>query len=194
MTTDTTPGTEAPGGTPAPEAKHAPETQDPAKPAEPAQPDKEAPAAPVGAPEQYAPVTAPEGLEVDAAAVDSFLPTAKALNLTQEQLQGLVEYQARQAAETQQALVEGWESSLKADKEFGGANYESNKLAALKAVGAFGSPELVEFFNTTGLGSHPEIVKAFAKIGKTISEDRFHPETKTGSQKTLAERMYPQTK
>jgi len=194
MTTDTTPGTEAPGGAPAPEGNPSPAPQDAPKPAEGVQPGKETPTTPAGAPEQYAPVTAPEGLEVDAAAVDSFLPTAKALNLTQEQLQGLVEYQARQAAEAQQALVEGWESSLKADKEFGGANYESNKLAALKAVGAFGSPELVEFFNTTGLGSHPEIVKAFAKIGKTISEDRFHPETKTGSQKTLAERMYPQTK
>ena len=63
MTTDTTPGTEVPGGTPAPEAPQAPATQDPAKPAESPQPPKETPAATVGAPEQYTPVTAPEGDE-----------------------------------------------------------------------------------------------------------------------------------
>lgn len=190
MTTETQPGAEAPGGTTAPAETTPPAPQETAG----TPPENTDPAPVTGAPEQYAPVTAPEGLEIDAAALDSFLPVAKTLNLTQEQLQGLVEYQAQQSIEAQKALVEGWETSLKADKDFGGANYENNKLTALKAVSAFGSPELVEFFNTTGLGSHPEIVKAFAKIGKTISEDRFHPETKTGSQKTLAERMYPQTK
>lgn len=182
MTTETqVPAPAGASGTPAPESAPAPEAKPEA-------------AAPAGAPEQYAPITAPDGLVVDESAVNDFLPTAKSLNLTQEQLQGLAIYQAEQSVKAQEALVKSWDDAIKADKDFGGANYESNKQAALKAVSTFGSPELVEFFNATGLGSHPEIVKAFAKIGKTISEDRFHPETKSGGQKSLAERMYPQTK
>lgn len=35
----------------------------------------------------------------------------------------------------------------------------------------FGSPELKQYLNETGLGNHPELVRIFANIGKAMSED-----------------------
>lgn len=195
MTTESqTPPAEAGGQTPA-ATETLPVTTPEAKPEDQEPPKAEAPA---GAPEAYADFVIPEGVEVDAGMIDAFKPVAKELNLSQEQAQKLAEFYASKfqegakAQEAQQAEnVRLWDEAIKSDPEFGGSRLEATKQTALKAVSAFGSPELVDLFNTTWLGSHPEIVKAFARAGKAISEDRFHQDTKTGSQKTLAERMYP---
>ncbi|MEI6907818.1 peptidase, partial [Klebsiella pneumoniae] len=53
----------------------------------------------------------------------------------------------------------------------------------------FGTPELKEYLNGTGLGNHPELVKAFIKVGKAMSEDGMVT-GKEGGQRSAAEVLY----
>ncbi|MEC7472463.1 MAG: hypothetical protein VX946_03765 [Pseudomonadota bacterium] len=41
----------------------------------------------------------------------------------------------------------------------------------MKAIEKFGSPELRQVLNDSGLGNHPELVKFCHRIGKAISDD-----------------------
>lgn len=133
---------------------------------------------PEGAPEKYE-FKAGEGVELDTEALKDFEPVARDLNLTNEQAQKLVDaypkilagVQQRQA-EAWQAQTEQWAADVKADKEIGGEKLTSNLSAAQRALDQFGTPELKEYLEGTGLGNHPELVKAFIKVGKAMSEDK----------------------
>ena len=81
----------------------------------------------------------------------------------------LADRQAQQIA----ALREGWSESSKADNEFGGEKLAENLATAKKALDAFGSPELKQLLNESGLGNHPEVIRMMYRAGKSISEDTF---------------------
>lgn len=148
-----------------------------------------------GAPEKYE-FTAGEGVELDTEALKDFEPVARELNLTNEQAQKLVDaypkilagVQQRQA-EAWQKQTEGWAETVKADKEIGGDKLTANLSAAQRALDQFGTPELKEYLNTTGLGNHPDLVKTFVKIGKAMSEDGMVTGKESG-QRSAAEVLY----
>lgn len=148
-----------------------------------------------GAPEKYE-FQAGEGVELDTEALKDFEPVARDLNLTNEQAQKLVDaypkilagVQQRQA-EAWQAQTEQWASDVKADKEIGGDKLTANLSAAQRALDLFGTPELKEYLNTTGLGNHPDLVKTFVKIGKAMSEDGMVDGSNQG-QRSAAEVLY----
>lgn len=131
-----------------------------------------------GAPDKYE-FKAGEGVELDTEALKDFEPVARELNLTNEQAQKLVDaypkilagVQQRQA-EAWQKQTEGWAETVKADKEIGGDKLTANLSAAQRALEQFGDPELKEYLDSTGLGNHPALVKAFIKVGKAMSEDK----------------------
>lgn len=148
-----------------------------------------------GAPEKYE-FQAGEGVELDAEALKDFEPVARDLNLTNEQAQKLVDaypkilagVQQRQA-DAWQATTEQWAADVKADKEIGGEKLTANLSAAQRALDQFGTPELKEYLNTTGLGNHPDLVKTFVKIGKSMSEDGMVTGKEHG-QRSAAEVLY----
>lgn len=148
-----------------------------------------------GAPEKYE-FTAGEGVELDTEALKDFEPVARDLNLTNEQAQKLVDaypkilagVQQRQA-EAWQKQTEGWAETVKADKEIGGDKLTANLSAAQRALDQFGTPELKEYLNATGLGNHPDLVKTFVKIGKAMSEDGMVDGSNQG-QRSAAEVLY----
>lgn len=150
---------------------------------------------PEGAPEKYEFKPA-EGQELDTAALEQFEPVARDLNLTNEQAQKLVDaypkilagVQQRQA-EAWQKQTEGWAETVKADKEIGGDKLTANLSAAQRALDQFGTPELKEYLNATGLGNHPDLVKTFVKIGKAMSEDGMVDGSNQG-QRSAAEVLY----
>lgn len=127
-----------------------------------------------GAPEVYE-FKAPEGKEYDPAALAKFSDVARKHNLTQDAAQNLLDDLAPVVAERQQQAIEAvqaeWTASAKADKEFGGDSLDANLSVAKKALEKFGSPELRTLLNESGLGNHPEIIRAFYRAGKSISED-----------------------
>lgn len=148
-----------------------------------------------GAPEKYE-FTAGEGVELDSEALKDFEPVARDLNLTNEQAQKLVDaypkilagVQQRQA-EAWQKQTEGWAETVKEDKEIGGDKLTANLSAAQRALDQFGTPELKEYLNATGLGNHPDLVKTFVKIGKAMSEDGMVDGSNQG-QRSAAEVLY----
>ncbi|WOE15065.1 peptidase [Klebsiella pneumoniae] len=148
-----------------------------------------------GAPEKYE-FTAAEGVDLDTEALKDFEPVARELNLTNEQAQKLVDaypkilagVQQRQA-DAWQAQTEEWAATVKADKEIGGDKLTANLGVAQRALDTFGTPALKEYLNGTGLGNHPELVKAFVKVGKAMSEDGVVTGKESG-QRSAAEVLY----
>ncbi|HBR0921556.1 TPA: peptidase [Klebsiella quasipneumoniae subsp. quasipneumoniae] len=150
---------------------------------------------PEGAPEKYE-FQAGEGVELDAEALKDFEPVARELNLTNEQAQKLVDAYPKILAGVQQRQTEAWQvqteqwaADVKADKEVGGDKLTANLSAAQRALDQFGTPELREYLDGTGLGNHPELVKAFIKVGKAMSEDGVITGKESG-QRSAAEVLY----
>lgn len=161
----------------------------------------DAAAAKTGAPEAYADFKFAEGIDVKPEQVTEFTSLAKSYNLTQEQAQGLIDYQTKlqaAASESMEAarieMETGWRQAAETDKEFGGAKLPETTAMASLALQRFGSPELTKFLTKdTRLGDHPEVLKFFARVGKGLGEDKHiqGDVTATPKEKTLAERMYP---
>lgn len=129
-----------------------------------------------GAPEQYE-FKAPEGKELDGKFVEVYSEVAKELNLSQDKAQALIDklspvIEARQM-DAIESVRTNWAEASKADKEFGGDKLEQNLGVAKQALDKFGTPELKEFINMTGIGNNPELIRFFYRAGKSLSEDTF---------------------
>lgn len=177
----------APAQEPAPAKQNAPANGDnPASAGtEPSKTDDKANPEPKGddkkpvsaAPEKYE-FTAGEGQELDKEAVAAFEPIARELGLSNEQAQKIVDVYgstimpqiAKQQEAAWQKQVTEWAETVKADKELGSVESIGN---AQKAMDQFGTPELKQYLNDSGLGNHPELFRIFSRIGKAMSEDGF---------------------
>lgn len=72
-----------------------------------------------------------------------------------------------ESVQSQQDQAIDWENSLK--KEYGRA-FDERIEAARLAVREYGTPELQKALDESGLGSHPELVKAFSKVGMSLGK------------------------
>jgi hypothetical protein len=136
----------------------------------------------------------PDGIELDKASAEEFTTIAKELKLDQTAAQKLADIAAKQAqrqVEAHAKLVESWVEKVKTDKEIGGDKLEENLGIARKALDTFGTPELKDVLNASGLGNHPEVIKAFVKAGKAISEDRFVSGAPKGPETDIAKKLFP---
>ena len=163
-----------PAADPAPVDPAAP-AADPAAPAEPAKEGEEE--KPVGAPEEYADFTAPEGVELDADLLGDLKTLGKENNWTQEQAQKVVDLGAamqdkfsKTFADSVVAARAEWREQTTTDAEFGGKNLQPNLAIARTARETFGTPALKDLLDQSGLGDHPEVVRFFYKVGKATSE------------------------
>ena len=148
-------------------------------------------------PETYAFKDLPEGYALSEQQLAEVSPLFKDLGLTQEQADKLVAFDDKRALAAEQAgleqrqgLVTGWEKSLREDATFGGANFDANVGVAQKALAQFGSPELSTMLKESGLGSHPEVVRLFHRIGQQLAEGQLHSGSGNQSRKTDAEVFY----
>ena len=130
------------------------------------------------APESYADFSMPEGIELDAAAIESATPLFKELGLTQEQAQTLVDFQAQQVqagvkgqVDAYDQLMDGWKTASQNDSEFGGDDFEKSIGIARTAIDKFGTPELSKLLHEQGIGNNPEMIRFMWKVGKLTSED-----------------------
>ena len=148
-------------------------------------------------PETYE-LTAPEGQELDAAAVEAFTPIAKELGLTNAQAQKLTDLHAAAIQREGQAtldrhveMVNGWSKETMADPEIGGDKLEETKRLGDAAVKhAFDAPT-VELLTHFGLLNHPGFIRGMRDFGKIVTDDRFIQSTGQSAPRSLAERMYP---
>lgn len=152
----------------------------------------------VGAPEKYEDFNLPEGMSVEDSTLQSFLPLAKELNLDQGQAQKLVDYEAGRVQEmidTQEQvwsdLRQEWRTAVKSDKEIGGPAFDESLAAGKTFLRKYGTPELMEALNSTGMGDHPEFIRAFARAGKAMKEDSLSTGTATEVKLSPEEILYP---
>jgi len=139
----------------------------------------------------------PEGTVMDPEGLAAFEPIAKDLGLTQEQAQKLVDLQLAlnaRGAEQAKAAQAQWLTDLKADKELGGPNLPTTAKNVTSALARFGSPELNQFLDSSGLGNYPALVKAFNRVGAAMAEDKVLPAGMPPAvRKSTAEIMYDKT-
>lgn len=131
-----------------------------------------------GAPESYTDFAFPEGMDVDNAMLEQAAPVFKEIGLNQEQAQQIVDLYGAKMEEMAQGQVDAftqqvtdWESAAKADKEFGGDKFDENIGVAKLGMDKLGTPELKDFLEKSGAGSHPEVLRAFYRAGKLLRED-----------------------
>lgn len=148
-------------------------------------------------PEAYAFKDLPEGYAMSEQQLAEVSPLFKELGLTQEQADKLVAFDAKRALAAEQAgleqrqgLVTGWEKSLREDATFGGANFDANVGVAQKALAQFGTPELSTMLKESGLGSHPEVVRLFHRIGQQLAEGQLHSGSGNNTRKSNEEVFY----
>lgn len=131
----------------------------------------------------------PEAYEFDHPTVEDLSDAHRAayneafreMGLSQEAVNRLLETEARiaeelqtQGQETMQAQRDEWLEAAKADKELGADWALTEKRAgfAMKQI-AENDPDFADLLNDTGLGDHPTLLKAFARLGQYMSNDRF---------------------
>ena len=64
-----------------------------------------------------------------------------------------------------------WANQVKADNELGGQNFANTKLNIGRVMQQFGTPELKNFLNQSGLGYNPDFVRFMNKVGTLIGND-----------------------
>lgn len=97
------------------------------------------------------------------------IPQETAEHLTEEYMR--VEEMKREEYELNlENTRKQWEQELK--QEFGSAKDERVNLA-YQAARTYGGNELIDMLEQTRLGEHPAAVKAFAKIGQEMAEDKL---------------------
>ncbi len=143
----------------------------------------------------YPELKMPEDVSFPEGALEEFKTLSQEMGLSAEQVQKLLDLEARyarsgeqhRAAEKSQTL-ERW---IEQTKALYGARLEETVSLAVRAADAFGGHELRELLEATGLGNHPVIVRTFYEIGKSISEDVLPGGKPAAPQdKTFAEALY----
>ncbi len=114
----------------------------------------------------------PEGVELDQASLDEFSKIVKDPALSpSDRAQKLIDLAIKRETDRAEQFVktvQGWADTVKADPELG---KPESQAAARKVIEDFGTPELKELLNSTGMGNHPELVKFALKVSKAMSED-----------------------
>lgn len=147
--------------------------------------------------------TMPEGVELDKGLADAATPVLQKYGVSQEDAQALVDAmvssQNAGAESAQQAAqeafndqLEKWATELKTDADVGGDAFEENTGIARRAIDKFGSDELREIMDTTGIGNNPAMFKFALAVGKHLVEDQ--PGSASGAPRketSREERLYP---
>jgi hypothetical protein len=121
----------------------------------------------------------PEGYEFgeDGGDLDFYRSAVHQIGLTQEQatdmldLYSSVQEEQNEASEKASADFQV-DSQIELKREWQ-QNYDAKLDQAQRAFAQFSTPQFNEIMDETGLGNHPEVIKAFAKIGAMIGEDKL---------------------
>ena len=133
-----------------------------------------------GAPETYGDFKLPPTCHVDPDLLGRFHERARHMNLSQHGAQALVDVHL-ESLETLQRLQhetllrqqQDWIDAVRRDPEIGGPHMHETLSFAAEAIRRFGSPELREALETTGLGNHPELIRFFVRVGRAVGEGSY---------------------
>ena len=113
--------------------------------------------------------------EDDEGVLDDFKQFSHDIGLTQHQAENILgaynDIQEQEAENFQQSIKDlEVHSTIELQKEWG-KNFEGNMDYAKRAYSQFATPGLSEVLDETGLGNHPEMIRAFSKIGQLLGEE-----------------------
>ena len=95
------------------------------------------------------------------------------------------QYQHRQ-------IHQRWVFAAQTDPQYGGPMFAANLNLAKQVLQRYGSKELVEFFNKTGVGSHPEVIRLLWNMGMDRSKGpTANDNLQAKRPKTIGELFYP---
>jgi hypothetical protein len=159
----------------------------------------------VVAPERYD--LAMEGFTIDPALVQNADPVLRDLGLTNDAANKLLPVARDIMTRTQESLVrqiedaaaaqkKTWYDAFVADPEIGGARRGETEHFAAKALDALGYATGHPFrqaLNDSGFGNHPDMIRAFRRLGELLGEDSsfVRPMTAASRNRPVWERLYP---
>lgn len=142
------------------------------------------------APESYE-FSLPEGIEVDAVDGPVFeqfttglSEIAKKHGLSQEAVADIVGFSTKFDVDRQENFMETMKEHNKKifsdglatmKTELGAKEAQAMFTSAKATMKAFADEGLWNFLNDSGLGDSPDLIRLFARVGKSISEDSFNP-------------------
>lgn len=149
---------------------------------------------------------------IDAALLEAATPVFKEAGLSNDQAQKLaplvLKVQERMVEQQNDAFAAtraDWAKETTNDPDIGGKHLKETKALAAKALDHFVGPAVTkgedgkevknpfrQLLDDTGLGDHPDMVRAFRKIGAAISEDGTFPRSEAKAVKQSREEvLYP---
>lgn len=128
----------------------------------------------------------PDGVSV----TDEFKEAVKGFGMNQENAQKLADMlnsNAKDVLDEQEsertALLESWEKESR-------STFKDDELEVAKlAYKNFAPPELKEFFDKTGIGTYPPMIRLFLNIGQKTREGSF-VQGSQGGEKSTAEKLF----
>jgi hypothetical protein len=136
--------------------------------------------------------------------VAEWAPLFKELGLDNAKAQRLAEFQIQQQAVLGQQLTKAidddrvlLQQEAKADKDFGGLNYDTNTKYVEAALAKYGNARASALLKDSGLGNDVGMLSLFANVGKAIPKNDQIPgqvgNTGVAKPKSMAERLFPNT-
>lgn len=149
-------------------------------------------------PEKYD-LKLPDGSTLDPKVIEAVASFAKEKGLSQEIAQAVLEREHLAIDSYTKAIDQKWEAQKQewlktsmSDKEFGGDNLKQAVETGHRALKRFDATgKLSEMLESTGFGNHPEVVRFFYNLGKSMSEDQLvMPGAQSGGKKSIEEIFY----
>jgi hypothetical protein len=152
-----------------------------------------------GASVEYTDFSLPEGMTMDKEALAEFIPMAQEHKLSQADAQKFIDLQSKAVGKFVKSQTDAWADQVakwttvaENDAEYGKKDYDKSVMIARSAMRQIGGSKLSAALEETGMGNHPEIIRAFYRMGVAIGEDDLNfGGSNPGGQLSQAERMFP---
>lgn len=141
-------------------------------------------------------ITTSTGEQLDGEDLDKLNQVCKKAGITQKQAQMLFNAYENDVSNFNQQLqssynqqLQSWRDVVMNDRELGQENFEKTKANIKNVISRFGSSELSDFLNKSGLGYNPDFVRFVNKVGSLISNDNNFIGGNTNPQVSEADRQ-----
>ncbi len=136
----------------------------------------------------------PENMNLNADQLQTFEAEARDMGLTNEQANKILAISAKNqeiSMANHWETVKQWEDSIRKDKDMGGKHFEATVAYARAGMEKFDEGgKIQQMLHETGYGSHPDIVRFFAKLGRAHAEDTLARGDRVQDEKPRHERLY----
>ncbi len=165
------------------------------------EPVKEEPQAEAKKPDPEFDIRLPDNSPLTVDDRDQLVAFAKEHKMNKDQAQAILDRESNAVNEfavAQKEMVvekaELWKQEVIADKELGGEKFNENISLAQTVIKTYGTENLKGLLDVSGLGNHPEVVRLFSRIGRTMSQDQLVNATVGPSvPKSVSEMFYGDT-